>query len=255
MAIFALTTLLAACFAQAQSKEIKLFTASTVYTNILSKIEGEFKKRKGITLTYVNDPKQSSNALDNLRTVIDGKAEAGTTSIAFDEWSALAAKNKLSMKDHQITHRVIGKDIIDVLAHKGVGLKKISFADLAKVFSGEAKNWKEVGGADVPITIFVQEKAAARNIVFKKKVLPNGAELSPARKDIVKNDELLSLVAKTPGAVSFLAAEQIKGDVINIDTPEEIARPITLITKGKPSQNVLDLVDFITSAEGRQLTK
>lgn len=162
-------------------------------------------------------------------------------------------------------NRVIAKSPIVLVVNRANPVKSISYAQLKALYSGEIKNWRELGGGDMEITN-VMLAPCVRN-TLSKQVIPYSPEiklLKPAQK-VNPVTYTNKLVAENPGAIG----EQIYGyeskdvNVLKIDglLPDPSTLPGTytfyqdfnVVTHGEPTGKVLDFISFINSEAGRNV--
>jgi len=60
-----------------------------------------------------------------------------------------ADRNNLNIASY-----IIAGDAVAIITHRAVGVDSLSLNQLKSIFDGSVKNWKEVGGLDLPIVIF-----------------------------------------------------------------------------------------------------
>lgn len=236
------------CAAALGAEEIKVGGGSAPMENIFKKIEEPFEKATGIQLTLTSEGPDL--AFLNVEKGVVNVAAAG---LSFESWLDL-----MKQKGHEIPnpkeykYRVIGRDKIQVLTHKGVAaVKSLSKDQLKAIFTGKTTNWKEVNGPDLAIVVVFPTKMTGTNKLWQEKIM-DGVEWSAAnRQDVADAPELKKKVAGTPGAVG--AAPLAIEDQTSLHSPEtpEVGRPITALTKGAPSANVQKLFDFI-AGEGQK---
>ena len=70
-------------------------------------------------------------------------------------------------------------------------VKELTVAQVGDIFTGQIKNWKEVGGADAPITVYSRENSSGTYEFFKEHVLKGkdfaaSAQTMPGTAAIVK---------------------------------------------------------------------
>jgi phosphate transport system substrate-binding protein len=150
-----------------------------------------------------------------------------------------------------LRHMIVGEDKIKVLIHKDNPVSHLTKDQLKGIFTGKIRNWNEVGGKDIPITV-VWTKNLGGNTIFTKKIL----DMPLLRKDISEVEDspfAKELVKSTPGAIAIGPFGIVDETIKSPETPE-IKRPITIITKGEPSPNVQKLIDFI-KGEGQKYIK
>lgn len=156
------------------------------------------------------------------------------------------------------------KDPISVIAKKECGIKNLSQEELEDIFAGDITNWKEVGGADLPIMVIVPGKDTAAHKNFRRQVMK--------RKDIAhgfmayNSTMVIEAIKYFPcGAVSFIsqgAAMQHKEiATIKIDglSPTNKDYPyfqiFYYVTKGKSADKVKKFIDYTFSGEGAKIIK
>jgi phosphate transport system substrate-binding protein len=275
--------------AYAASGEIKLTISITSYDEGFSKVGPAFEKKTGIKLAYIDvvgntradfldvlkkdnakiikvempegviDGKRTGSPFVTMQAVLKGHGDAGVGSTPFAEWSKQAKTMfPVPLDRPGITHRTIGHGLIKVFAHKGVGVKELSFAQLESIFTAKVKNWKDLGGSGAPISWNTTEGATTREATFKKLAMSD-KEFGLVSKRWNHIEDLVKGVGATPGAISYLPESYIeesasRSQILEIKTPD-MGRPIVMITKGKPSDDVLKLLGFISSPEGSALIK
>ena len=167
-------------------------------------------------------------------------------------------------EDHGFRQIAFCRDPLAVIARIGCGVKNISQKQLQDVFSGTIKNWKELGGADLPIVVIVPGEHTAANKNFRRQVMKK----SEIRYEIMVHESTMAIetVKHFPcGAVSFISQGAIKHQsgirALTIDglDPEADNYPFIqnfyYVTKGKQSGAVKRLIDFTFSAEGARIIR
>src|SRR4051812_22626391 len=71
--------------AAAEAPTIRLWISTSVNQNILSKVKEPFEKKTGIKIISVGDSTNTPATL-YFKDVLDGKADAATTSVDFEDW-------------------------------------------------------------------------------------------------------------------------------------------------------------------------
>lgn len=232
---------------QVFAEDVKVGGGAAPMENVFKKIQGPLKS-KGVNLVLNEQgPDVAWKELDA------GNIEAASAGLAFKDWQDLMKTKGYEVKDPAVyKQRVIGRDRIQVLMHKGLStVKKLDKDQLKNIFTGKVKNWKEVGGPDAPVVLVVGTKIPGTVKMWKTRILDeadfaaNGAEAGTI-------PEIQAKVAATPGAIGIgsLGAEADKLHAPN-DIPD-VSRPITVITKGEPSAGMKKVFDFIQT-DGQKL--
>ena len=154
------------------------------------------------------------------------------------------------------------KDPIAVIARKECNVGGLSQEELQDIFAGDIKNWKEVGGADLPILVIVPGTKTAAHKNFRRQVM----KLKDIAHDFMAYDSTMVIEAVKffpCGSVSFIsqgAAVQHKELItLEIDglSPTDKDYPyyqeFNYVTKGQPTGNVKKFIDFTFSDVGQKI--
>lgn len=238
-----LLSLLVSANVFAAEKEIRLSLGITPTSLIFNKIKDPFEKETGIKLVYTaKDP--AGHGSDYVFKDLDqGKADVGSGAIYWTDWQALMKEKGYEVKDpDRFKVQVIGKDTTYFATWKG-GPKKLSREQIIGILDGSTKNWKQIGGGDLPVKLFMFDQAATNNFV-KKVFLGKTDFRTDQREDTKSIGEMVESISKTPGAIGF-APQGMLNKTVNIPDQPKTVRPITFLTVGKPSKEVEQLYSFI----------
>jgi phosphate transport system substrate-binding protein len=141
----------------------------------------------------------------------------------------------------------IGKDRVIVIVHKDNPIARLNKEQLTGIFTGKLTNWKDVGGNDAPILIVWGGLTQGTNSMFVKNIM-DGAKPATDVIGVSTAEDIRQTVSVNPEAIGIGPQAIVNGTVRSPETPE-VARTITLITKGTPSAKVQKMIDFI-STEG-----
>ncbi len=220
------------------AEEIKVGAGAAPTENVFNKIKEPFEKASGIKLVLIsNGPEEALKDLDK------GQLDAATGGVSFPDWMEMMEKGGYKIPDKNVyKYRVIGNDNIKVIVNKGNSVKKLSKEQMKDIFTGKTANWKDVGGKDMPIVVVWGSKIPGTNNVFIKQVM-DGEPFTKKVQESTTAAEIKKQVASNPGAIGLSPASGVDSTISSPETPE-VGRPITLITKGAPSPNMLENVGF-----------
>ncbi len=163
---------------------------------------------------------------------------------------------------------VIALDGIAIAVHKSNPVKNLTMDQLQKIYLGEIKNWKDVGGANRKIVVITRDTNSGtfetfNKLVMKKKKIVSSAEV------VGSNGQARSRITTTKDAIAFVGIgflEGVKSVTVNGTeaTPETIrsgaypiARPLFMYTNGYPKIGT-HLHRFITlylSEDGQEMVE
>jgi phosphate transport system substrate-binding protein len=119
---------------------------------------------------------------------------------------------KAQLVDHKVA--VVG---FAAMANKGdfdAKLTALSMKDLARIFTGEAKNWKDVGGGNQPIVVINRAPASGTRAVFGGIVLGGDKFVEGQTED--NSGALVAKLKQTKGAISYLALSFKDDDLVTL---------------------------------------
>lgn len=198
--------------------------------------------------TFVNV--QGGGTGTGLSQVAQGAVDLGNADVFAEEKSGIDATK---LVDHQVA--VVG---ITPLLNKENGVTNLSTQQLREIFTGKVKNWRQVGGHDLPIVIINRAAGSGTRATFEKFGLMGDKSTSAQEQD--SSGMVRSIVATTPGAISYAAFGYINNTVVaptinhvkptnnNVITGRyPIWSYEHVYTKGKQSKQVAKFLDYLSS--------
>ena len=173
----------------------------------------------------------------------------------------------------------VALDGIAIVINPKNPVSKLTFAQLADVFTGRTTNWKQLGGADENIVLLSREVNSGTHVYFKEHVLRKGdpksrEEFSPSALMLPSSQAIADEVASNPAAIGYYGMGYIspkqktvavaKDEASQYELPNvenvvkgtyPISRPLFLYSKGEPQGAVKKFVDFCLSPAGQEIVK
>lgn len=239
-----------AAFAQ----EVTVAGSTTVQKRILEPGAAGLKAATGIDVKV-----QGSGTGKGMIALFEGKVPAAAASETLEEAVGSAQKaakeaEKAITVPGNLQYHEITKDVIVVIVNKDNKIGALSKEQLKDINSGKIKNWKEVGGADLPIKVVTSHAGSATRAVFQKQVM-DGAEYVAGATEARTTREEIAEVSRDSGGIGavsegFFAQNPSKAKTVKAPV---ISRPLGLVTVGEAKPEIKKIVDFFKSAEGKKL--
>lgn len=196
--------------------------------------------------------------------VIDGTADIGMASRrAFPTEVSDAGANGRTLKP-----TVVAYDGIAIVVNGQNSVSALTKAQIEKIFTGEIKDWSEVGGKPGPISIYTRNTSSGTYSDFKGMAMSKKDYAETAQK-MAGNEQIAGEVGKNANGIgyvgiAYLNASGIKAVAVNgvkpsIKTVQDKTYPISrstfYYTNGEPSGEAKAFLDFTTSAAGQKIVE
>jgi phosphate transport system substrate-binding protein len=101
---------------------------------------------------------------------------------------------------------VLALDGLAVIVHPQNAVTKLTLEQIGRIFAGQIANWKDVGGADAPITIFRRDDKSGTFDTFKALALdPQSLKIAPQAQKFESSELLAENAGKDPNSIGFVA--------------------------------------------------
>lgn len=154
-------------------------------------------------------------------------------------------------------------DGVAVAVHSSNKLSDLSPEQVQKLFSGQISNWKELGGDDVPVTLYTREDGSGTREVFVD-VLLNKGPIDPKAVIVNSNGSMKISISKDKGGVGYVGIGHVDSSIkaLKIDGVEptqenassgayKVTRLLYMNTKGQPDRLTETFIEYIrNSADG-----
>ncbi len=176
---------------------------------------------------------------------------------------------KESEKEKGVVENVIAIDGIAVITNNSNEVENLTKEDLIKIYTGEIKNWKELGGKDENIVVLGREAGSGTRGAFEE--LLGIVDSCVYAGELDSTGGVKAKVASTEGTIGYVSLDVVDDTVkaLKLDGVEAteanikagsylLSRPFVMATNGEISaQNeiVQTWFDYIKSAKGQEVIK
>ena len=230
-------------------------TVSTDGSTSMEKVIGALgesfmEANSGTTFTY--NPTGSGSGI---QAVSEGRCDIGMSSRALKD----------DEKASGLKETIVALDGIAVIVNPQNPVKDLSLEQIAKIYTGEITNWKDVGGEDAEIVLIGREAGSCTRYGFES--ITDTKDACQYRQELTSTGDVITTVSQNPDAIGYASLAALKDTVKALTVggvaPTEetvkdgsyvIQRPFVLVTKtGETlSANARKFFDFALSAEAAQ---
>ena len=178
-----------------------------------------------------------------------------------------------ALKDEEkaagVVENIVAIDGIAVIVDPANTVKDLTKDQLISIYTGETKNWSELGGEDAPIVVVGREAGSGTRGAFEELLKIEDACAYASELD--STGAVIAKIASTPGAIGYasldavndtvkaVALEGVEPTVENIKAGNYfLSRPFVMATKGEikeQSSAVQELFAYLASDEGKEVIK
>ena len=147
--------------------------------------------------------------------VLDTEGESSGGEAAILEGRAdlagVARQPSASVLAKGVSATLIGQDAIAVVVQEDNPVKNLSREQLKRIFTGEIRNWRELGGPEEAIRAMIVDSSSATRSVFRSAVL--GVDNFHGCQVVRPDAAIVERVAADPGAIGTISLSFLKPGV------------------------------------------
>jgi phosphate transport system substrate-binding protein len=219
----------------------------------INEMAATYEKEKGVKVVI-----EGGGATKGIRAVAAGNADIGGTCR-----HSIDVPEEKGAKLHHVAW-----DALVVVVHQDNPVDNISTPKLEKLLKGDIKNWKDLGGPDLPVTLFARKGKVSGVGLMTRELIFKDPQFN-YRADAVKKKSsgpVEKAVTVTKGGIGITGVSsarkrpQLKILKVNGVYPSKGAlrsgryayiRPLYLVTTKQPSEAVKQFIDFTLSSKGQ----
>lgn len=183
-----------------------------------------------------------------------------------------AEANQIEPVEH-----VVARDAIAVIVHPSNPVEHLSLQQISDVYTGKIANWRQVGGEDRPIVLLSRESNSGTHIFFLEQVIRLGDKesrslFSPETLLLPSSEGITAEVRQNPNAIGYDGLGYVTPDVKMVAVARDangpfvlpgiesvngktyaIARDLYMYTAGRPTGQIAQYLEWITSPAGQKI--
>jgi phosphate transport system substrate-binding protein len=222
---------------------------STTVLPIAQKVsEAYMAQNPGVKITI-----EGGGSGNGIKAIIDGLADVANSSrFIKDSEVAMAVE-----KGRYPVPFAVAYDCIVPVVHPDNPLSNISMEQLKRIYMGQVKNWKEIGGADGPVVVISRDTSSGTYEVWSEQVLKK-ERVFPGALLQASNGAIVQAVSKNRNAIGYIGIGYINREVKALTvnnvpgTPETtlngtypVSRALYMFTQGWPKGETLSFINFV----------
>ena len=244
-------TLVCALTGCGNKKEAVATDGSTSMNKVIGALGEAFEGDTGITVTY-----NATGSGAGIQAVLEGRCDIG-----------LSSRNlKDEEKAKGLEGTVLAYDGIAIIVNPNNPVSDLSVETIAKIYTGEIKNWKEIGGNDAEIVLIGREAGSGTRDGFED--ITGTKDQCRYRQELTSTGDVITTVAGNPAAIGYASLASLKDSVKAVtvdgvaaseatikDGSYVVQRPFVLVTKkdAQLSESAQEFFDYITGEAAHKI--
>lgn len=209
--------------------------------------ESFMANNQGTTFTY--NPTGSGSGI---KAVLEGRCDIGLSSRSLKD----------DEKSEGLKETVLAYDGIAIIVNPENPVNNLDLETIAKLYTGETTNWKDVGGNDAEVVLIGREAGSGTRDGFES--ITGTADKCRYRQELTSTGDVITTVSQNPNAIGYASLASLKDSVKALTVggvaPTEetvkdgsyvVQRPFVLVTKDGTalSETAQKFFDYATSAD------
>lgn len=232
-------------------KETVSTDGSTSMNKVIGALGEAFEADTGITVSY-----NATGSGAGIQAVFEGRCDIGLSS----------RRLKDEEKAKGLEETILAYDGIAIIVNSQNPVNGLDLETIAKIYTGEITNWKEVGGNDRQIVLIGREAGSGTRDGFESITGTEGK--CKYRQELTSTGDVITSVASNADAIGYASLASVKDTVkaVTVDgvVPSEetvkngtyvVQRPFVLVTKKgvKLSESAQKFFDYVTSEAANEI--
>jgi phosphate transport system substrate-binding protein len=215
--------------------------------------------------------------------VTGGGSGVGIASLINETCDIATSSREMKAKEFELARKhgvepneiTVAYDGVAVVVNINNPVEHLTLDQLRRIFTGEVKNWKEIGGKDMSIVTLSREVSSGTHMYFKEEVIRQGkkdsaAEFSADTLLLTSSQTIVEEVANNESAIGYLGMGYVsdrtktvklskkEGDYFPADISHvlnktyPLSRPLYFYINGRPQGIVKQFIDFTLSPQGQR---
>jgi phosphate transport system substrate-binding protein len=135
----------------------------------------------------------------------------------------------------------IGQDGVAIIVHPTNNISGLSTEQLRRIYQGQIRNWRDVGGDNQPITVISREDGSGTRAIFERLVMgerqtTRAARLAPS------SLAMIGSVAQTPAGIGYVSMSYVDTSVRTIAIDQTVATQDTVLSNSYPLRSTIFVI-------------
>lgn len=227
----------------ADGEALRVQGSTTFNARLLEPYRAEIERLSGIKLNVI-----ANKSIWGLIALTERRADVAMISSRLEGELESLAQTAGPDAGKDLRAVVIARSRVAFAVHPSNPVRTLSDDALRAILFGKIRNWKDVGGPDLPIRVVATQDGGGTVVAVRSQLLGGRAIAAPDAIRLESAMHVVKVVSQEPGAIAIaqLSLTRSKG-LPEISTVNSIEQLLSLVTLGAPTPAMLAFIDAAKS--------
>jgi phosphate transport system substrate-binding protein len=227
----------------AEPTVIRLQGSTTFNTRLIEPHRDEIEGRAGVRLSVI-----PSKSIWGLIALVEKRTDLAMISASLESEFDALQKTAGADAARDLKSVEVARSRVAFAVHPSNPVRRLSSEQVRSILLGENRNWKEVGGADLPIRVVATQDGGGTVAAVRAQLLGGQGITAPEAIRLESAKHVVKVVTQEPGAIAIaqLSLANAAG-LAEVETPQPVEQLLCLVMKGEPSAAMVALIDAARS--------
>jgi phosphate transport system substrate-binding protein len=232
---------------EASATELVLQGSATFNTAVVERYANAVEAETGIKIVSI--PNKSNFGLLAL---FDGKAELAMLSTGLQKEITLLRASNPSHPYESLQAFEIARTRAAFVVHRDNPVRHLPLDVIRGILVGEIRNWKELGGQDLPIRVVAVRPGGGVLATVESRLLGSDHISAPDTVRLMVGTQIVTVVAQETGAIGITQLAIVKdSSAVELTTDEPIEQSLSLVSLGAPSADSMTVIEALRGMAGQ----
>jgi phosphate transport system substrate-binding protein len=225
----------------ARSDNLVLQGSTTFSTGIAQPYASTVEAQTGYHLEII--PNKSNLGLLAL---FEHKADLAMISTTLEREVEILCKSDPGLPFQRLKAFEIARTRAALVIHPDNPVRSARLQDIAKILTGEISNWKQLGGADLPIRVVAVREGGGVVASVEARLLGTAHISAPGAIRVQVGTQIVRVVAQEPGAIGITQLAIVKSSsAVEMITDEPIEQVLSLVSLDDPLPGATIIIEAL----------
>lgn len=223
----------------AEPVSLSIQGSTTFHTRLLLPFKRDIEAVSGVRLSVI-----ANKSIWGLMALLEGRTDLAMISASLTGEVEALKRIAPSLPVERLQEFEVSRTRVAFAVHPSNPVRRLPIEQVKAILTGRIVNWKEVGGADLPIRVVATQDGGGTVVAVRSQLL-DGAAIGAA--DTIRLESarhVIAVVQQEPGAIGIAQMSLAQqGGIPELVTDTAVEQQLSLVTLGPPSEAAKRLID------------